>query len=41
MTKLAANHDVEDAIFLIDDPRERVGALRREGLAYRIELCGY
>ena len=40
IAELSAKHDVEDAMFLIDDARELEGALRREGLEYRIEIHG-
>ena len=40
VTELAEKHDVEEAIFFINDAREVKGALRREGLKYRIEIFG-
>ena len=41
LTELAEKHDVSDAVFLADDADDLVGALRRENLAYRVEIHGY
>lgn len=40
MAELAENHDVSDAVFLIDDETEFASALRREGFDYLIEIYG-
>ena len=40
LTELAEKHDVEDAVFLVDDADDLIGGLRREGLSYRVQLHG-
>ena len=41
LTELTEKHDVFDAVFLLDDADDLIGALRREGLSYRVQLHGY
>jgi len=41
LTELTEKHDVEDAVFLVDDADDLIGGLRREGLSYRVQLHGY
>ncbi|MDB2275813.1 IS6 family transposase [Halorubrum ezzemoulense] len=41
LTELCEKHDVSDAVFLVDDAADLAGALRREGLEYRVEIHGY
>ncbi|ELY65583.1 transposase, partial [Natrinema versiforme JCM 10478] len=40
LTELTEKHDVEDALFLVDDADDLIGGLRREGLSYRVQLHG-
>lgn len=40
LAELLEKHDVAEAVFLIDDARDLEGALRRTGLAYRVEIHG-
>lgn len=40
LAELLEKHDVADAVFLIDDAHDLEGALRRTGLAYRVEIHG-
>ena len=35
LTELAEKHDVEDALFLVDDADDLIGGLRRENYSYR------
>ncbi|GAB6878207.1 hypothetical protein JCM17823_04810 [Halorubrum gandharaense] len=41
LTELLEKHDVCDAVFRIDDAADLAGALRKEGLDYRVEIHGY
>lgn len=41
LAELLEKHDVSDAVFLIDDAADLAGALRKEGLEYRVEIHGY
>ena len=41
LTELTEKHDVTDAVFLVDDADDLIGALRREGLSYRVQLHGH
>ena len=41
LTELCEKHDVSDAVFLVDDAADLAGALRQEGLEYRVEIHGY
>lgn len=41
LTELVEKHDVEDAVFLVDDADDLIGGLRREGLSYRIQQHGF
>ena len=40
LTELAEKHDVADAVFLVDDADDLVGALRRENYSYRVQIHG-
>jgi len=40
-TELAEKHDVDDALFLVDDADDLKGALRRENLRFRVETHGF
>jgi putative transposase len=40
LAAVTEKHDVEDAVFLIDDADDLIGGLRREGLSYRIQRHG-
>ncbi|WP_423995263.1 IS6 family transposase [Halorubrum trapanicum] len=41
LTELAEKHDVEDALFLIDDADDLIGGLRRENYSYRVQQHGF
>jgi putative transposase len=41
LTELAEKHDVEDAVFLVDDADDLIGGLRKEALSYRVQPHGY
>ena len=41
LSELAEKHDVDDAVFLVDDADDLIGGLRREGYSYRIEQHGF
>jgi Transposase and inactivated derivatives len=41
LTELAEKHDVEDALFLVDDADDLIGGLRRENYNYRVEQHGF
>ena len=41
LTELCEKYDVSAAVFLVDDAANIAGALRREGLEYRVEIHGY
>jgi putative transposase len=41
LTELAEKHDVEDALFLVDDADDLIGGLRRENYSYRVERHGF
>jgi len=41
LTELCEKHDVEDALFLVDDAADLPGALRRENYSYRAEQHGF
>lgn len=40
LTEPAENHDVADAVILVEDAADRIGGLRKEGLEYHVELHG-
>jgi putative transposase len=37
LTELAEKHDIEDALFLVDDADDLIGGLRSENYSYRVE----
>jgi putative transposase len=41
LTELAENHDVADAVFLVDDAADLIGALRRENYSYLVQHHGF
>ncbi|SDY75369.1 IS6 family transposase [Halopenitus persicus] len=41
LAELAEKHDVEDALFLVDDANDLKGALRRENLRFHVEIHGF
>ncbi|WP_280535451.1 IS6 family transposase [Halopenitus sp. POP-27] len=41
LIEVAEKHDVEDALFLVDDADNLKGALRRENLSFRVEIHGF
>ncbi|WP_280536299.1 IS6 family transposase [Halopenitus sp. POP-27] len=41
LVEVAEKHDVEDALFLVDDADDLNGALRRENLSFRVEIHGF
>jgi putative transposase len=41
LTELAEKHDVEDALFLVDDADDLIGGLRRENYSYCVEQRGF
>jgi len=41
LTELAEKHDVEDALFLVDDADDLIGGLRRKNYSYRVEQHGF
>ena len=41
LTELSEKHDVEDAVFLVDDADDLIGGLRREGYSYRVQQHGF
>ncbi|PHQ39890.1 IS6 family transposase [Halorubrum persicum] len=41
LTELAEKHDVEDALFLVGDADDLIGALRREDYSYLVEQHGF
>ena len=41
LTELAEKHDVEDALFLVDDADDLIGGLRQENDSYRVEQHGF
>jgi len=41
LTELAEKHDIEDALFLVDDADDLIGGLRRENYSYRVEQHGF
>ncbi|WP_096389870.1 IS6 family transposase [Halopenitus persicus] len=41
LAELAEKHDVDDALFLVDDDDDLKGALRRENLRFRVEIHGF
>jgi putative transposase len=41
LTELTEKHDVTDAVFLVDNADDLIGALRREGLSYRVQQHGF
>ncbi|MFC5280087.1 IS6 family transposase [Halorubrum rubrum] len=41
LTELAEKHDVEDALFLVDDADDLIGGLCRENYSYRVERHGF
>jgi len=40
LTELAEKHDIADAVFLVDDANDLIGALRRENYSYRVQIHG-
>ncbi|ELY75344.1 transposase [Natrinema pallidum DSM 3751] len=40
LRELTENHDIEDAVFLVDDAQHLQTALRRHGLRFRYEKQG-
>ena len=41
LTELAERHDVADAVFLVDDADDFIGALRRENYSYFVQQPGF
>jgi putative transposase len=41
LTDLAEKHDVSDAVFLVDDADDLIGALRQENYSYRVQQHGF
>ena len=41
LTDLAERHDVSDAVFLVDDADDLIGALRQENYSYRVQQHGF
>ena len=41
LTELAEKHDVEDALFLVDDADDLIGGLRRENYSYHVQQHGF
>ena len=41
LTELVEKHDIEDAVFLVDDADDLIGGLRRENYSYRVEHHGF
>jgi len=41
LTELAERHDVADAVFLVDDADDLIGALRRENYSYLVQQHGF
>ena len=41
LTEVAEKHDVENALFLVDDADGLIGGLRRENYSYRVEHHGF
>ena len=41
LTELAEKHDVADAVFLVDDADDLIGALRRENYSYLVQHHGF
>jgi len=41
LTEVAEKHDVEDALFLVDDADDLIGGFRREDYSYRVEQHGF
>ena len=41
LTELAEKHDVSDAVFLVDDADDLIGALRQENYSYRVQQHGF
>jgi putative transposase len=41
LTELSEKHNIEDAVFLVDDADDLIGGLRREGYSYRVQQHGF